>query len=147
VGVASVVVVGALLAPGAACTPHNCDPTTSTFDFAKQGIKTVEADGTVILSSGVFDDTWLDYPGGITIDVTYPSGFVPSPSIAPVVWVSTGQKQDASATATSASGSLDQLTNVTQTGFDLNNGSCAEYYVWFSVTGTMPASGDAGARD
>jgi hypothetical protein len=135
------------LAGGAtACTPHNCDPSSSSFDLGSQGIRTDLEGGRVELASSSYEGTWLDYPGNRTITVTYPAGFTPDPALPPIVSLSTGQAQDAGATSTSTAGQLDQITYPTATGFELQNGSCADYYVWFSVTGTLASgSADAGA--
>jgi hypothetical protein len=136
-----------LLADAPACTLHDCDPTTSTFPV-EQWTAFDAGDGEVHLASGPFDGTWLDYPGGVTITVNYPAGFVVDQGTAPTFWVSTGSTQDAGAISTSTAGQLDELSNITSTGFLLNNKSCAEYYVWFSVTGTFTGTttGDAGAE-
>jgi hypothetical protein len=137
----AVACVGALavalaLASSPACTLHNCDPTSSTFALGTQGIRKVYPDGRVELASSAFDGSWVDFPGGLTIAVSYPPWFTPDPAAAPAFLVSTGQAQDAGATSTPASGQLTQLSNLGPTGFSLNNGSCSEYYVWFSATGT-----------
>jgi hypothetical protein len=138
----------AMLAPTAACTTHECDQSFTTFDMATQGIKTDFGEGLVQWSSSSWEGVWLDYPGGRILQINLPTGFVPAG--APTVWVSTAQDQDASgATSTSASGLLDQVFAVTSNSIDLNNGSCAEYYVWFSIVGTQTlaeAGVEAGAE-
>ena len=143
------VATGVLLAPTEACTPHNCDPSSFTFYLSTQDAGTqVVVDlgnGQVQLASTAWDGTWLDFPGNRTITVVYPQGFTPDPAQAPTVWVSTGQTQDAGATSTSTAGSLDQFSYLTATGFQLNNGTCANYSVWFSVTGTMKVATTADA--
>ncbi len=59
--------------------------------------------------------------------------------------MSTGSDQlEAGATATTASGSLDQLQNLSDVGFQLNNGTCANYFVQFQVLGTALPTLDAG---
>jgi hypothetical protein len=67
---------------------------------------------------------------------------------APTFYVSTGPTQDAGSISTSIAGQVNELSYITPTGFLLNNKSCAEYYVWFSVTGTFTGTttGDAGAE-
>jgi hypothetical protein len=157
---------GAVLVGSPACTTHDCDPSTSTFDLGThlmsfdggsgQGASYDAGSGQILLESSAWDGTWLNYPGNITITVVYPENFTPDPD-APTIWVSTAQPQeDSGATSTPAAGQLAQITNVSPTGFELNNGSCADYYVWFSVTGTMDAhttnarsrdSGSDGSRD
>jgi hypothetical protein len=141
--------LAALLAPAAACTPHDCDPTTSTFDMATQGVKTVGDGGFVLWASGAVAGPWINYPGGLTITVTLPAGFVPVQP--PAVYVSTGVDQDAGATSTLISGQAAEITYLSNSSFELDNGSCADYDVWFSILGTMTAgTGDAGsdaARD
>ena len=132
-----------LLADAPACTLHDCDPTSSTFTMTS-AMASDAGNGEVHLASAPFDGTWLDYPGGVTITVQYPPGFTPDEYAPPTFWVSTGAAQDAGAIATSAAGQLDELSNITPSGFSLNNKSCAEYYVWFSVTGRLTA--DAGAE-
>jgi len=139
------VAVEVVLAPTEGCSPHNCDPSSSTFDLATQGTSFDAGNGQVQWASSAWDGTWMDYPGNRTITVVYPPGFVPDPAQAPTVWVSTGLTQDAGATATSAAGSLDQFSYLTATGFQLNNGTCADYSVWFSVTGTMKVTTTADA--
>jgi hypothetical protein len=69
----------------------------------------------------------------------------------PATWVSTGQYQDAGATSTQASGQLVQITDSTDTSFKLNNGTCADYDVWFELTavrttGVCEAGRDASAE-
>jgi hypothetical protein len=78
-----------------------------------------------------------------TIDVELPTNFQWSGP--PDIWVSTGETQDAGATSTTASGQLDYVTYPTPSGFRLQNNACAEYYVYFSVTGTLTTA-DAGAQ-
>jgi len=129
------------LGASTACVPHDCDPTSSTFDMATQGTKTVNAQGFVVWASGPLGGPWMPYPGGLTITVTLPAGFVATDY--PRVSVSTGVDQDAGATSTEISGQAAQITDLSTSGFKLNNGSCADYNVWFSVMGTM-TTGDGG---
>lgn len=134
-----------LLAPSAACVPHSCDATTTTFELGKPGQPSwTDTEGFTVLTSGPIEGPWVAYPGNVTIDVVVPPGFqiVQWP---PSVSVSTGQDQDAGATSTTASGQLDQFTDISNTSFKLNNGSCADYYVWFSVVGVFTTAGDAAA--
>ena len=119
------------LAASTACVPHQCDPTSSTFDMATQGTKTISAQGFVVWASGPLAGPWMPYPGGITITVTLPAGFVAAEP--PRVSVSTGVDQDAGATSTEISGQAAQVTDLSTSGFKLNNGSCADYNVWFAV--------------
>lgn len=147
-----VVATAVLVAPTEGCTLHNCDPSTSTFYMGAQDAGTQQVsfelpNGVVQLASSAWDGTWLDFPGGRTITVFYPQGFVPDPAGAPTVFVSTGQTQDGGATSTSTAGSLDQFTFPGGLGFRLNNGSCADYSVWFSVMGTMTAAGTGAGGD
>jgi hypothetical protein len=127
------------LASSAACVPHQCDPTSATFDLGGDaGTSFTDSEGFTVLSSGPYGGAWLPYPANVTYTVTYPAGFQPVTQIS--VSVSTGQDQDSGATSTTASGQLDQITYASNTGFKLNNGSCADYYVWFSVTGCIAGS-------
>ena len=125
-----IVAVALALASSPACTLHDCDPTSSTFDLGTQGISPTDiGGGRVELASSAFDGSWVDFPGGLTITVSYPGMVFADEATAPRILVSTGQAQDAGATSTPASGQLAQLSNVSPTGFNLDNGSCAEYYV------------------
>ncbi len=132
------------LASSTACVPHQCDPSSATFDLAKQGTSFTDPEGFTVLSSGPYDGAWIPFPAMVTITVTYPAGF--QLLLQPSVAVSTGQDQDSGATSITASGQVDQITDPSSTGFNLNNGSCADYFVWFAVTGTFtPAVGGAGS--
>jgi hypothetical protein len=138
---------GVLLAPTAACTQHQCDPSSATLagtDLLDTPLgETPQGRTTVLLQSTLYYNSWLPFPGNRTITVQYPLNFVN-----PVEWtvyVSTGPYQDAGATATPASGQLAQLLNLTASGFQLQNGSCADYYVYFTVLGTALPVLDAGA--
>ncbi len=126
------------LASSTACVPHECDPTSEPFDFNKKGVQTTTKEGFVLLASGPVLGQWMDYPGGLTINVTLPTGFVAVEP--PTVYVSTGADQDAGATSTQISGQASQVTDLTGSGFNLNNGSCADYNVWFSILGCNPGS-------
>jgi hypothetical protein len=141
-GVALAVVCGGgiaiAVAASGACVPQNCESTTSTFDFNNEGIQTTTKEGFVLLASGPLAGQWIDYPGGLTITVTLPTGFVAVQP--PNVYVSTGANQDAGATSTLISGQVSQVTDISASGFKLNNGSCAEYNVWFSVLGCNAGS-------
>jgi hypothetical protein len=132
-----------LLADAPACTLHDCDPTTSKFDMTPDMVSDAGG-GEVRLASAPFDGTWLHYPGEVTITVTYPPGFVPDEHTGPTFYVSTGATQDAGAISTLIAGQVVEMSDITPAGFMLNNASCSDYYVWFSVTGTM--TGDAGAE-
>ncbi len=140
----AVVATGVLLAPTEGCTLHNCDPSSSTIK-SSQLLETQLAETptgpmgstTVLLQSSLYSDTWLPFPGNRTITVEYPSNF--GNPVDWTIYVSTGPNQEeAGATATPASGQLAQLLNLTASGFQVQNGSCADYYIYFTVLGTAP---------
>lgn len=148
-GLTAAVVAGVLLAPAAACTTHACDPSYATFpapgDGTSGSILTVFAGGQAVWQSSPLEGPWLDYPGNRTITVTYPQGFTNATGFNVVV--ATAPYQDGGgSTATTAAGQLDQLFNLNDAGFQLQNGSCGDYNVYFSVNGRWAAPpGDADA--
>ena len=136
--------LAALLAPAAACTPHNCDPSSSTLTGTCDNVTDL-GDGTLVYRSSAVEGPWIAFPANQTITVKYPSGFYP---FAWNVMVSTGPEQDeAGATATLGAGQIAQFMNFTDTSVQLQNGSCASYYVYFAIVGKAYAMQDGGCFD
>ena len=123
------------LASSTACVPHQCDPSSATFDLGKRGTSFTDTEGNIVLASGPYAGTWLPYPANVTYTVTYPAGFVPLSQIS--VAVSTGAGPGLGRDLHHGFGAgLDQISDPSNAGFKLNNGSCADYYVWFEVRAT-----------
>ena len=99
---------GVLLAPVAACTPHNCDPSSSTFVGTDEMVTQLDG-GLLLFRSSLVDSAWLHFPPMETITVTYPPGFTNANGW--YVQVSTGPEQnEAGSTSTLGSGQLAEAT-------------------------------------
>ena len=138
----AIAVAAAIAATGlAACTTHNCDPSTTNFDG---GVVTHLDTGTMVWSSSPLTGPWLAFPANVTIQVTLPAGLslVEYPSF--TVGTSANPGSDGGGTSTPASGQLAETTNLSNTGFTLQNASCSDYFVYFSARVENTDAADAG---
>jgi len=139
-----------------ACTTHQCDTLWVNIDQSTGGfVGDVQplGDGTFFWESSPISGTWIDYPGMRTYFFTLPAFFVPLQP--PVAYVATDPNPDAPdggvGSYVLASGQLAELGGFNQYGFNITNGTCAEYYLYVYVVGYFvtppPAADDAGTGD
>ena len=164
-GVGGALVVGlgltcAVAAPAGnlGCTPTNqCDvppfaggPPGSTFTTLESGL--------VVWESSPLAGPWATFPHQQTYDYALPPNFVPSQP--PVAWVSTQPDVGDPASGATLVLTTGQLALISPydtitpdggppfTDFNIQNGTCADYFLYVSVVGTFtppPVSDDAGA--
>ena len=122
---------GALLAVAPGCTSHDCDASTTVMDAGAAGARGrfLQMGASPVWETSSWTGPWIDFPGNATLQINLPPGLGPPDSW--LAWVSTGQYQssDASFTATSSSGQLDEVVQSPPGSIAFNNNSCAEYYV------------------
>jgi hypothetical protein len=135
-----------LLAGGAGCMTHNCDPTSANLDG---GVITRLPSGDMIWSSSALAGPWLSFPGNVTIHVTLPAGIALANELPSYTVSTSANPGPQGGTSTPASGQLAEFTNLTATSFDVQNASCADYSVYMSapVVPSGAPSGDAGSGD
>jgi hypothetical protein len=143
-----------------ACTTHQCDSNWTNIDQSTGGfVGELQplGPGTAFWESSALDGTWIDFPGQQTYFFTLPAYFTPTQP--PIAFVSTGPNPNdpvdaGGATYVLAGGQLAELGGFNQYGFNITNATCAEYYLYVSVTGDYnppppapPAAEDAGTGD
>jgi hypothetical protein len=97
--------------------------------------------------------TWLDFPGARSYEFIFPGPMQDKlfnqgwELEAPVVWISTRPDNgvDGGSTAVPSAGQLAQVTFISNAGFDVTNGACAEYYIRIEVHVGNPGGGAADA--
>lgn len=136
------------------CTTHQCDT-----DFVNIDQSTGAFVGDVhqitptvaIWESSPLDGTWIDFPGQRTYFFSLPANFQPIQILSTMIATdATPDDVDAGGgTYAFAAGQLAQFGNFVNGGFLITNDSCAEYFLYVSVLGTVPAPApdDAGTGD
>lgn len=131
------------------CTTHQCDTDFVDIDQStgtSVGELQVLSPGVALWESSPVDGPLIDFPGQRTYLFTLPPGFQPlSP---PLPYVATDPN---AGTSVVAAGQLAQIAPYAaaqpgQTSFNITNATCAEYYLYVSILGTVPPA-DAGTGD
>jgi hypothetical protein len=137
-GIAVVVAVTlSLPAATGACTTHQCDTSSGTF----VGGRMVDA---ITYETSDWDDTWISYPGEITLRVQFPPSVTRVPQ-AVQCYVGDGPSPNGGPgfqggqAWTECSGQLGELALVDATGFTVTNASCEAYYARFVATFPSPS--------
>jgi hypothetical protein len=135
------------------CQANPCQGASVVVDDTDGGL--LDLSGQTYWQSGPLDGPWIQYNGGETVTFKYPTRFRAAQP--PLAWVSTGAYQgpDGGATLVSGAGQLNEVTSQLETSMSMTNQSCANYYVFVSVLGTLvdggidasPAASDASPSD
>jgi len=171
--VTAFVTAGVLVGPAAVststgCTTHNCDsdcvwvgapaPDGSgcSAGTAPDARLYQASDVELVWESSPVTGTWIHFPGLRTYTLIWPTEMLQVLQAGGIlqtlnVWISTAADNSAmsDATSTPASGLTAEVSGVSDFGFALTNGSCAEYYVRVEVHVVQPGGAtppaDAGA--
>lgn len=138
-----------------ACTTHQCDTNFTNIDQSTGttvgGVSYVDpTTGLVLWESSPVEGTWIDFPGEQTYYFGLPPNF--TPLLPPSAYVATDpapyEQDSGGGTSTIASGQLAEFGGYGNGGFVVTNATCAHYYLYVSVWGTVPlAMQDAGTTD
>lgn len=134
------------------CTTHQCDSSARSYDGGRM-IDENTYETNPIDQSQPGDPAWLDYPGNLTLTVTYDDkvaqdiigGRAPI-SIMGYAGLSPQPNRDPNSNFIVAVGQLAEITSLTSKGFTVNNATCAHYFARFEVH--FPAiESDGGGTD
>jgi hypothetical protein len=128
-----------------ACTTHQCDALWVDIDQSTGmtiGDVQVLAPGYAMWESSPMDGTWIDFPGQRTYFFTLPQDFTPAgPPEAFLGTTQTAGDVDAGGgTYVPAAGQLAEFGPYGNQGFNVENGSCAEYFLYVRIFGTIPTA-------